>query len=109
MVFDEQLVDRIHALLAGRKGFGEKKMFGGISSLLNGKMCFGVMKDDLVVRIEPKISEKALAMPHAMLMDFTGKPMMGLVYVNSKALSGNAALKKWMDMGINFASPVLKK
>ena len=43
MVYDQQLVSRIRAMLAGRHGFAEKKMFGEASFLLNGKMCFGVI------------------------------------------------------------------
>ncbi|MGI0020518.1 MAG: TfoX/Sxy family protein [Nitrososphaera sp.] len=109
MVYDERLVGRIRAMLAGRPDLREKNMFGGVSFLLNGKMCFGVIKDDLVVRVGPKIYEKALAMPHARPMDFTGKPMKGFVYVGSKGLSRNAALEKWLGMGMNYASSLLEK
>lgn len=79
---------------AGRLGFAEKVMFGGVSYLLNGKMCFGVIRDDLVVRVGPKICERALAMPHARRMDSTGKPMRRFVYAVSKGLSRKAALEK---------------
>ena len=84
-------------------------MFGEVSFLLNGKMCFGVIRDDLVVRVGPKIYEKALARPHARPMDFAGKPMKGFVYVGSKWLPRNAVLEKWLDMGTDFASSLLKK
>ena len=67
-----------------RHGFAEKKMFGEVSFLPNRKMCFGVKRDDLVVRVGPKIYEKALARPHARPMDFMGKSMKGFVYVGSK-------------------------
>ena len=109
MVYDQQLVSRIRIMLAGRQGFAEKKMFGGVSFLLNGKMCFGVIRDDLVVRVGPKIYEKTLAMPHARPMDFTGKPLKGFVYVGSKWLSRNAALEKWLGLGMDYASSLLKK
>ena len=53
MVYNEQLASKTHALLAKRKGFGERKMFGGTAYLLNGNMCCGVLKDDLIVRVGP--------------------------------------------------------
>jgi TfoX/Sxy family transcriptional regulator of competence genes len=53
MPYDEQLAARIRRILHKRKGVTEKKMFGGLSFLLNGKMCCGVLRNDLVVRIHP--------------------------------------------------------
>ena len=49
MAYSEALADRIRIALAKKKGMTEKNMFGGISFLLNGKMCCGVLKDILVV------------------------------------------------------------
>jgi hypothetical protein len=51
MAFDERLADRIRGTLGRRKGLAEKKMFGGVAFLLNGNMCVGVHKSDLIVRL----------------------------------------------------------
>lgn len=72
--------------------------------MFNGKMCCGVIKDDLLVRVGPEQNEKALALPNSRPMDFTGKPMKGFIYVNSKGWSKEASLKKWVDMGIDYVS-----
>lgn len=109
MVYNEQLASKTRALLAKRKGFGERKMFGGTAYLLNGNMCCGVLKDDLIVRVGPEKYEEALAMPGARPMDFTGRSIKGFVYVDSKGWSRAANLKKWVEMGVNYASLLPKK
>ena len=77
MAYDENLADRIRKALAGRKGVTEKNMFGGLSFMLGGNMCCGVVREDLVVRVSPGSYEDALAEPHARPMDFTGRPPPG--------------------------------
>lgn len=77
MVSNEQLARKIRDLMAKRRGLTEKKMFGGISFLLGGNMCFGIIKDDLVVRVGHERYKEALAHPHVRAMDFTGRPTKG--------------------------------
>lgn len=60
MTYDEKLAERIRKTLSGNKHVAEKKMFGGISFLLNGKMFCGVLKNDLVVHINPSEYEELL-------------------------------------------------
>jgi hypothetical protein len=109
MVYNEQAAGKIHTILARRKGFSEKKMFGGMAFLLDGSMCCGVLKDGLVVRVGPERYEEALALLHARPMDFTGRKMKGFVYVDSKGWSKDAALKKWVEMGVSYVSSLPKK
>lgn len=109
MVYNEQLAAKTRALISRRRGFSEKKMFGGMAYLINGNMCCGVLKDDLVVRVDPKEYETTLAMPNARPMDFTGRTIRGFVYVDSKGWSKGEALKKWVEMGVKYASSLPKK
>jgi hypothetical protein len=51
VAYNEELAGRLRAALAAQPGVDEKKMFGGVSFMLAGQMCCGVLKDDLVVRI----------------------------------------------------------
>ncbi|MGH9991440.1 MAG: TfoX/Sxy family protein [Nitrososphaera sp.] len=109
MGYNEKLVRRIRALVGKRRRFTEKKMFGGVAFLLNGRMCFGVQKDDLIVRVGAEDYEGALALPHARPMDFTGRAITGFVYVDSKGWSKDAALKKWLDMAVGYVSTLRKE
>ena len=42
-------------------------------------------------------------------MDFTGKPMKGLIYVDSNGWSKDASLRKWIQLGIDYVSRLPKK
>ena len=77
MAYDEKLAARVRGALAGRGGVEEKKMFGGLTFMLRGKMCCGVLKGDLVLRVGPDRAAGALKSPHARPFDFTGRPMKG--------------------------------
>lgn len=104
MAYDEKLAQRVRKILATRKGATEKKMFGGLALLLNGRMCCGVLNDDLVVRVGPERHAAALARPHTRLMDFTGRPLTGFVYVGPRGVKTDAALAKWVQEATEYAS-----
>lgn len=109
MVYNEQLAAKARALISSRKGFSEKRMFGGMAYLINGNVCCGVLKDDLVVRVGPDEYGAALAMPHARQMDFTGRKIRGFVYVDPRGWSKTESLGKWVRIGIKYASSLPKK
>ena len=109
MAYDEQLADRVRGVLAQRKDVSEKKMFGGLSFMLSGNMCCGVDKDNLMVRVGPEQHEAALAQPHARPMDFTGRALKGMVYVDQEGYRTDAALAAWVKRGVDFAASLPAK
>ena len=104
MAYNEELADRVRKALAGRRGLAEKKMFGGLTFMLAGNMCCGVLKDDLVVRVGPEGYAEALAEPHARRMDFTGRPMKGMVYLGPEGYRTEADLARWVKRAADFAA-----
>ena len=82
----------------------EKKMFGGLAFLLDGKMFCGIVKDDLMVRVGPERYEAALAEAHVRPMDFTGRPMNGYVYVGPGGSRTVKAIAKWVEQGRAFVA-----
>ena len=104
MSYDEKAAERVRKALSGRRGVREKKMFGGIAFMLNGAMCCGILKDDLIVRVGKALDAKALAQPHARPFDFTGKPMAGIVYVAPAGYRSGTALAKWTRWGAAHAA-----
>jgi len=109
VAYDEELAERIRRALAGRQGVSEKKMFGGIAFMLRGNMCCGIVGDELMVRVGPGRFQEALAEPHARPMDFTGRPMRGMVYVTPEGCRTDEALKRWVEQGLNFAATLPAK
>lgn len=103
MPHDESLVRRVRRLLADQSGVVEKKMFGGLTFMLQGNMCCGVTGDRLVVRVGSEQYEEALAQPGVMPMDFTGRPLKGFVYVSAEACVSDEALQAWVTRTVEFA------
>ena len=104
MAYDEILTSRIRKVLAKQTAISEKKMFGGLTFMLGGHMCCGVVKDNLVVRVHPEEYEQAIAEPHARLMDFTGRPLRGLIYVGPAGYQTDEGLERWLHRAVRFAS-----
>ena len=108
MVYNEKLADRIRKVLGKNKNVTEKKMFGGLSFLLNGKMLCGVLKEDLVLRISHDEYENAIKKLNVRPMDFTGRPMKGFVYVNQKGCKCDKDLKKWIELSYKYSKSIKK-
>jgi TfoX/Sxy family transcriptional regulator of competence genes len=103
MAFDDSLAERIRHALANQKGLEEKRMFGGLAFLVNGRMCCGVVGQDLMLRVGPDLYERALKRRNARPMDFTGRPMRGFIYVAKEGCRTAAALQGWVQLGVSFA------
>jgi TfoX/Sxy family transcriptional regulator of competence genes len=109
MAFDESLADRVREVLAPRADLTERKMFGGIAFMIGGNMAVGVIGDDLMVRLDPADAEQALTESHTRPMDFTGKPMKGMLFVDSGGTESDEDLAGWVDAGADFASSLPPK
>jgi TfoX/Sxy family transcriptional regulator of competence genes len=109
MAYDEGLAERIRWVLEDQSSITEKKMFGGIAFLLDGKMFVGIVKDDLMVRVGPERHQESLKKRHVRPMDFTGKSMVGYVFVAPDGVVEDAELERWVRMGKEFAATLPEK
>lgn len=104
MFYNEKLADRVRVALVahGVKKAEEKFMFGGVCFMVNGKMCMGIAKDELMCRIDPAVYESALEKRGCRHMDFTGKPMKGYVFVSGDGLRGKKEMDHWVALCLDF-------
>jgi TfoX/Sxy family transcriptional regulator of competence genes len=103
MSYNEQLANRIREMIAATENsVTEKKMFGGLCFMVNDKMCVGVEKERLMVRLNPAIYDEVLEQEGATPMDFTGKIMKGYVFVDIAALNTKKKLDYWMKLALDF-------
>lgn len=109
VAYDEELADRVRNVLAARAELTERKMFGGIAFMISGNMAVGVIDGDLMVRLDPADVERALAEPHSRPMDFTGRPMKGMVFVDSAGTESDEDLAEWVEAGADFAASLPPK
>jgi len=108
MPYDEKLAARINELLKGKKHFISKKMFGGVGYMLNGNMCIGIHKDELIIRCDPADTDELLAEKNVKVFDITGKPMKGWLLVTQEGTKGNG-LQKWFDRSLAFVQTLPAK
>jgi hypothetical protein len=109
VAYDEILAGRVRDALAPCADLSERKMFGGISFMVGGNMAVGVIEDDLMVRLDPADAETALGEEYVRPMDFTGRPMKGMVFVGPEGTAGDDDLSGWVDAGADFASSLPPK
>lgn len=102
MAYNELLADRIREALVDLPIVEEKKMFGGVCFMVNGKMCIGVLKDNMMCRIGPEAEEAALEKRGCRPMDFTSRPMKGYVYVSEEGWKTKKEFESWVKLCLNF-------
>jgi TfoX/Sxy family transcriptional regulator of competence genes len=103
MAYDEFLAERVQRVYQEKRvPFFAKKMFGGVCFLVNDKMCAGVLKQDLMVRIDPEKNEQELQRPGARPMDFTGKSMKGFIVIDPAHIDMDEDLEYWIDLALEF-------
>ncbi|QSP94178.1 TfoX/Sxy family protein [Marinobacter salinisoli] len=109
MSYDEGLAERVREKLGSKTEVSEKKMFGGLCFMVSGHMCCGILGDTLMARVGPEQYKECLGNPHASEMDFTGRPMKGLVYVSAEGVSEDGDLSQWIDRCLDFVASLPEK
>jgi TfoX/Sxy family transcriptional regulator of competence genes len=103
MAYNEYLADRIRqSLKENTTTFEEKKMFGGICFLVDDKMCVGVIKGDMMVRIDPDLQDAVINKNGCRIMDFTNRPMKGYLYISPEGIDLDKDLDKWVKRCLDF-------
>lgn len=113
MAYDEKLANRTRELIAiTHKNVIEKPMFGGLCFMVNDKMCVGVEKERLMVRLDPAKYDTVMELDGCHPMDFTGRIMKGYVFVEIDALNTKKKLEYWIGLALEYnkiAKPSKKK
>jgi len=102
MAYSEQLANRVRERLMDLPNIEEKQMMGGVAFMYNDKMCVGIIKDELMCRIDPELLETVLEMQGCRVMDFTGRPMKGYVMVDDTGMKSNKEFDYWMELSLEF-------
>jgi TfoX/Sxy family transcriptional regulator of competence genes len=103
MAFDELLADRVRACLQQVAGVSEKKMFGGLAFLIGGHLTVGVYGDGLIARIGAQDMAAATAEPSVRPFGMTGRPMRGIVVIDSAVLD-DKALDRWIGRARSYVA-----
>lgn len=104
MAYNEKLANRIREQLADLPNIEEKEMMGGLTFMVNGKMCIGIIKDEMMCRIAPEMQDSVLEKTGCRIMDFTGRPMKGYVMVDDTGMKNQKVFEYWINLCLAFNS-----
>ncbi|WP_029113999.1 TfoX/Sxy family protein [Mycobacterium sp. URHB0044] len=110
MAYDEDLANRIRALLGTEPGVDEKRMFGGLAFLINGNMSVAASgKGGLMVRVPPDETEKLLNGEHVAPMVMAGRETRGWLRVSDDGVRTKRQLQAWVTRGVDYAKSLPPK
>jgi hypothetical protein len=101
------LAERIRALMP-RAHAAEKRMFGGITFLVNGNMVCTAFKQGLMVRVGVEAEAAALSRPFVRPPSKTRK-MPGFVFVEKEGIVRKSALAQWINKARAYVDPLAPK
>ncbi|MFP5039458.1 TfoX/Sxy family protein [Parasediminibacterium sp. JCM 36343] len=114
MAYNQILANRIREALEHIPDVEEKKMFRGVTFMVDGKMCISVSGDELMVRIDPLLHDTIIEKSYCREMIHSGRTMKGFVYVQEEGIATKEDFDKWINMALDFnkkakAAPKKKK
>ncbi len=109
MAFDERLAQRVSVALEDVPDVREQQMFGGIAFLVGGHMACGIVGDELMLRLGEEGADAALDQPHVRPMDFTGRPMSTMVFVQPPGIESDSALAGWIGRAVTYVEALPPK
>ncbi len=108
MAYDEALAERVRYALDDTPRV-EKKMFGGLAFMVGGHMACGVVGEELMIRLGNDGIDAALAEPHVRPMDFTGRTIRSMAFVDAEGIAADEDLARWVERVVTFAESLPPK
>ena len=104
MAYSEKLADRVRERISDIPNIIEKEMMGGLVFMYNEKMCLGIIKDELMCRINPALHDIEVEKNGCRTMDFTKRPMKGYIMIEEAGMRSKKDFDYWIDLALNFNS-----
>lgn len=102
MAYNVTLANKVRERFAILTNVEEKEMMGGLTFMYNGKMCVGIIKDELMCRIDPKLHEIEVDKIGCRTMDFTKRPMKGYIMIDENGMKTQKDFDYWIDLALDF-------
>jgi hypothetical protein len=100
MAYNMVLADRVRKFLAGidQLHVEEKKMFRGLSFMINGKMCVSVSHENLMCRFDPARQEEIANRKGFQPMIMKGRVYTGYCYVSGDGYQSKKDFEYWLTL-----------
>ena len=70
--------------------------------MVNRKMCVGIIKDEMMCRINPELHDMAITKKGCRTMDFTKRPMKGYVMIDNAGMKTQKQFDYWISLCLDF-------
>jgi TfoX/Sxy family transcriptional regulator of competence genes len=104
MPYNEKLADRLRESLAHLSKVEEKKMFRGVTFMVNGKMCVCVSGEEMMCRFDPELHELVAEKKGFRTMLMKGREYKGYGYVSLDAIQSKKDFEYWLNLCLDFNS-----
>ena len=104
MAYNEKLADRIREALAHLRKVEEKKMFRGVTFMVNGKMCVSVSGDEMMCRFDPVLQETVAKKNGFRTMIMKGREYKGYGYISQEEIKSKKDFDYWVNLCLDFNS-----
>jgi TfoX/Sxy family transcriptional regulator of competence genes len=102
MAFDAALGEKVRRALPKRAKVEEKRMFSGLTFMVNGKMCVSVGRDKLMCRVDPALTEELAKRKGCRRVVMKGRALNGYFHVDREALGRKAEFDFWMNSALAY-------
>jgi TfoX/Sxy family transcriptional regulator of competence genes len=102
MAFSERLTKRIREALKGIPRVKEKRMFSGITFMINDKMCVSSTSKGLMLRFDPALQDEVKLKEGFKPMKMKGKNIKGFGYVDEAVLETKKNLDLWIQIALDY-------
>ena len=102
MGYNVELTNRVKTALSNVPFVEEKRMFGGITFMVEGKMCISVGDDRIMCRIDPAIHDEALKRNAVRTVIMKGHEYKGYVYVQESGIEEKEDFDFWIGLALEF-------
>jgi hypothetical protein len=110
MAYDDELADRIRAVLEAEPGLTEQRMFGGLAFLIQGNMAVSASgQGGLLLRVDPADTDSLVSEPQVRRFQMRGREMDGWLRLDPAAVETDEALQGWVRRGVTYARSLRPK
>jgi TfoX/Sxy family transcriptional regulator of competence genes len=102
MAYNEQLADRVREALLHLPKVEEKKMFRGLTFMVDGKMCISVSGEELMCRFDPALQDDVVEKNGFRPMIMKGKEYRGFGYVSPEAIKSKKDFEYWVNLSLDY-------
>ena len=104
MAYDAVLADRIRLIVRNEAGLAEKRMFGGLAFLIDGRLAAAASGErGILLRVDPAQTQSLVASPHVERFKMRGRELNGWLWVGAEAIATSRGLRKWLALGVTYA------